>query len=155
MAQNNTSPKEWDDIFSSIPTGSVTLPTYGIGEKVLVKDKYDKGCGCEDYNLGFTESMMRLYGGKIQKIASFRRYSNHAAHKMSDDGYIYKLEDCAYNWVSSMFEERPSAISELTAQQLIDEFEALRKDIKEPQMDSFSKRIMNNNHKTIKLNFKL
>lgn len=79
-----------------------------VGDKVLIKSKYDPGCNDESYNACFTDYMLEQFGGKIAIITNkrFAEYSSENKNRIPDDDFTYELDidngDCI--WRSSMFD---------------------------------------------------
>lgn len=81
---------------------------YKIGDKVLIKSKYDPGKDANNYYLHFTSSMLHLYGGKVFEICNIQKVNQKAFNKkvhLPNDGFVYTLKDNFSAWDSSMFEE--------------------------------------------------
>ena len=80
-----------------------------VGDKVLIKSKYDPGCDGGNYNGYFLEFMLTRYGGKKAIIIEkyFREKPETSSHpKIPDDNFTYKLDidHGDYFWRSSMFD---------------------------------------------------
>lgn len=78
---------------------------YKVGDKVLVKSKWDNGYNGNNYRFGFVNKMRERFGGKVCTIESripvdFRFYD------IKDDSFQYTLKEDRHTfaWVSSMFE---------------------------------------------------
>lgn len=80
---------------------------YKIGDKVLIKSKLDDNGNEFDYPCGFTDSMIRNYGGKICTINCVYNISNgfYDNRKFYEEPYFYSLKENGYNWSSAMFEK--------------------------------------------------
>lgn len=82
-------------------------PLYNVGDRVIIKSKYDPGCSDGDYGLFFTERMLREYGGQTVTISSVRPMNREyiGKRKLYTEPYIYDIvEDSGYwNWDASMF----------------------------------------------------
>lgn len=80
---------------------------YKVGDLVLIKSEYDKGCDEYDYRFTFTNYMRSNLGGSVYTIKSVEfRGENPDKKQISDDGYLYHLkeDDEGWSWASSMFE---------------------------------------------------
>lgn len=84
----------------------MSKPLYKIGDKVLVKSKYDKGCTSSSYRFSFVSYMLSNFGGNVYKIKEIVRYDYYQRDfAIPDDGYQYQLDKCEnYKFSSSMFE---------------------------------------------------
>lgn len=82
-------------------------PLYNVGDKVIIKSKYDPGCCDGDYGLFFTDTMLKKYGGRTVIISSVRPMDQEyiGKRKLYTEPYIYNIvEDSGYwNWDASMF----------------------------------------------------
>ena len=84
---------------------------YKVGDKVVIKSKYDEGKTNYDYIWGFTQGMLNEWGGKTMTVqeVSGPRYGDGSwqRDRVPDDGYNYYLDedDKEWIWSSSMFEE--------------------------------------------------
>ena len=82
-------------------------PLYNVGDRVIIKSKYDPGCSDGDYGLFFTKDMLKKYGGQTVTISSVRPMNREyiGKRKLYTEPYIYDiLEDFGYwNWDASMF----------------------------------------------------
>lgn len=80
---------------------------YKVGDKVVVKDKYDLGCFAEDYGVYFNSSMLDDYGGRTVTISAVQPMSKDAIGigKLYIEPYTYNIvEDSGYwIWDASMF----------------------------------------------------
>lgn len=86
---------------------------YKVGDKVLIKSKYDPGCTEIHYPFLFTIGMLKRYGGKIMTIRSVegpinyvRKIPVNKSLKLTpDDFYKYRLTEdvCGCSWSSAMF----------------------------------------------------
>lgn len=80
-----------------------------VGDKVLIKAKYDPGCDAESYTGYFLEFMLNQFGGKKAIITEkyFREKPKTSRHQtIPDDNFTYKLDidHGNYFWRSSMFD---------------------------------------------------
>lgn len=80
---------------------------YKVGDKVLVKSKWDNGYNGYNYRFGFVNKMLERFGGKVCTIGSrtlvdFSFYD----YDIKDDSFQYTLKEDEYvfAWASSMFE---------------------------------------------------
>lgn len=80
---------------------------YKAGDKVLIKSKFDDNCNEFDYPCGFTDSMIRNYGGEIHTISCVYNIPNNVYEdrKMYEEPYFYSLKGNGYSWSSAMFEK--------------------------------------------------
>lgn len=85
-------------------------PLYNVGDRVIIKSKYDPGCSDGDYGLFFTKDMLKKYGGQTVTISSVRPMNREyiGKRKLYTEPYIYDiLEDFGYwNWDASMFSDK-------------------------------------------------
>lgn len=80
---------------------------YKVGDKVLVKSKWDNGYSGNNYRFGFVNKMLERFGGKVCTIESrtpvdFSFYD----YDIKDDSFQYTLKEDRHTfaWASSMFE---------------------------------------------------
>lgn len=81
-------------------------PLYNVGDKVIIKSKYDTGCCDSDYPLFFATEMLENYGGKTVTISSVHRLTNThiLSAKLCKEPYYYHIkEDSNWMWDASMF----------------------------------------------------
>lgn len=86
---------------------------YKVGDKVLIKSKYDLDCTAENYPFLFTREMLARYAGKIMTIRSVegpiiysRAIPVSKSFKLTpDDFYKYRLKEdyWGFSWSSAMF----------------------------------------------------
>lgn len=85
---------------------------YKVGDKVLIKSKYDPGCDGRNYPFNFIEGMLNEFGGKIMTISDMDKFPtnlnvlvNENLKLKPEDFYrICLAEDIdKYSWSSAMF----------------------------------------------------
>lgn len=77
---------------------------YNVGDIVTVKEQYDNGCDAYDYPSGFTEFMLKTYGGKkltIEKVCCHKFFIN----LLTTEEYYYRVKENKYAWSDPMFQE--------------------------------------------------
>lgn len=78
---------------------------YKVGDKVLVKSKWDNSYNGDNYRFGFVNNMRERFGGKVCTIVS-RTPVDSRFYGIKDDSFQYTLKEDrhVFAWASSMFE---------------------------------------------------